>query len=172
VPLANHRGHWVSCADPSAELHPLQRIKEEDARVRSALKPIEQGQRFESDERPSGWRGILPRPDESRLSPSAGTGRGSGWHVVEEFELDGFRYRLTRRPVEAEHTRNRLTTREWQVLAYASRGYKNKDIAEALGLAPSTVGVLLSRAARKLGTKSRKELLAAFVRLSTARNEP
>ncbi len=176
---------WLNCARgllsataieyrsvvPTAELNPLAGIEEEDS-VRSALKRIEQGQGFQPDERPSGWRGILPQAARERLVPDAGEGRGTRWRVVEEFEFEGFRYRLTRRPVSAEDRRDRITKREWQVLTYASRGYKNKSIAEALGLAPSTIRVLLSRAARKLGAKSRKELLAAYSRLSSTRHEP
>jgi len=88
----------------------------------------------------------------------------SGWTVLEEFVVDGFSYRVIRRPAPPEE-RPALTRRENEALAYASLGYKNKKIAQALGLAPSTVSVLLSRAASKLGTKSRRELLRAYARL-------
>lgn len=55
-----------------------------------------------------------------------------------------------------------LTSREEQAVELAANGLSNKRIAQCLGIAPSTVGVLLFRAAAKLGVKSRAELAAAF----------
>src|SRR5262245_1403220 len=90
------------------------------------------------------------------LLPQSEKGRGS-WTVVEEFVRDGFFYRVTRRPIRDEGI-ERLTKREQEALDYALDGLSNKTIAHALGLAPSTVGVLLFRAAAKLGVKSRRDL--------------
>jgi DNA-binding NarL/FixJ family response regulator len=53
----------------------------------------------------------------------------------------------------------RLTVRERDVVARALRGCANKVIAYDLGLAHSTVRVLMARAAIKLGAHSRDELL-------------
>jgi len=53
----------------------------------------------------------------------------------------------------------RLTARERDVVARALRGCANKVIAYDLGLAHSTVRVLMARAAIKLGAHSREELL-------------
>ena len=86
------------------------------------------------------------------------------WTLVEQFECDGFHYRVSRRPVDAT-VGPRLTTRERDVLRYAHSGYNNKLIANALGVAPSTVGVLLFRAATKIGARSRQELLRAYALL-------
>jgi DNA-binding NarL/FixJ family response regulator len=58
---------------------------------------------------------------------------------------------------------DRLTGRECQVVGFASLGHSNKLIAYELGIATSTVGVLLSRAMAKLGVPSRKTLIAAFL---------
>jgi DNA-binding CsgD family transcriptional regulator len=91
------------------------------------------------------------------------------WAVVEEFSFDGYQYRLSRRPIDESSTEPRLTARERQALGYANRGYTNKLIAAALGVAPSTVGVLLYRAAAKVGAKSRRELLAAYAKLERGR---
>jgi DNA-binding NarL/FixJ family response regulator len=85
--------------------------------------------------------------------------------VIEQFEQDGFRYRLVRRPVEPNDATPRLTKREMQVLDYAVGGHSNKSIAYALGLSPSTVGVLLFRAATKLEAKSRIQLLLVYAQM-------
>jgi len=88
----------------------------------------------------------------------------AGWTVLEEYERDGFCYQVLRRPLDGDAPR--LTKREEQVLARACEGESNKSIAHDLGLSPSTVGVLLFRAAAKLGAGSRQELIAAYARLS------
>jgi len=98
-------------------------------------------------------------------------GRGSGrWTVAEQFVRDGFHYRLMRRPMEQDESTPRLTRREEEALFHASSGASNKRIAQLLGVAPSTVGVLLFRAASKLGVKNRHELLTAYERLVQAAN--
>ncbi len=53
-----------------------------------------------------------------------------------------------------------LSPREREVVVQALRGRDNKVIAYDLGLAHSTVRVLLARAAAKIGAHSRQELLA------------
>jgi len=90
--------------------------------------------------------------------------RGTGWTVADQFVRDGFRYRLMRRPLESSDEVPRLTRREEEALFHACNGCTNKRIAELLGVAPSTVGVLLFRAAAKFGAKSRQDLLAAYER--------
>jgi DNA-binding CsgD family transcriptional regulator len=44
----------------------------------------------------------------------------------------------------------KLSAREREVLVFTERGYANKVIADALGVRPSTVSTLLTRARRKL----------------------
>jgi DNA-binding CsgD family transcriptional regulator len=53
----------------------------------------------------------------------------------------------------------RLSERERQVVALAIAGYENKEIAHELGLAYSTVRVLMARAARKIGARGRREIV-------------
>ena len=53
----------------------------------------------------------------------------------------------------------RLTEREREVVTRAARGCANKEIAYDLGLAHSTVRVLMARAAVKLGTRTRDQLV-------------
>jgi DNA-binding CsgD family transcriptional regulator len=98
--------------------------------------------------------------------PSSKQRSRSGWTVVEEFERDGFSYQVLRRPIDSVRGL-RLTKRQEQVLEYVSEGHSNKSIAYALGLSPSTVGVLLYRAAAKLGAKTRFELVAAYLQLKS-----
>jgi DNA-binding CsgD family transcriptional regulator len=109
---------------------------------------------------PPSMRGL-----ESCVPPSKQRAR-SGWTVVEEFERDGYSYQVLRRPLDTQRG-HRLTKRQEQVLEHACEGHSNKSIAYALGLSPSTVGVLLYRAAAKLGAKDRFELLAAYLRLKS-----
>jgi DNA-binding CsgD family transcriptional regulator len=52
-----------------------------------------------------------------------------------------------------------LSEREREVVALALKGCGNKTIAYELGLAHSTIRVLMARAASKFGAKTRQELL-------------
>lgn len=94
--------------------------------------------------------------------------RVSGWTIAEQFEREGFSYRLMRRPLELVKTPPRLTKREEDAVALACSGHSNKTIAQALGVSPSTVGVLLFRAAGKLNAKSRSELLSNYEQFKAA----
>jgi DNA-binding CsgD family transcriptional regulator len=84
------------------------------------------------------------------------------WSLVDAFNKEGHRYLVARenapRPVDLAA----LTLRERQIVGYACLGHDNKVIAYDLGIAHSTVKVLLARAAAKLGVHSRDELLAKF----------
>lgn len=57
-----------------------------------------------------------------------------------------------------------MSPREEQVLAHAALGHSNKLIAYELGLAHSTVRVLLARASAKLGARGREATLREFRR--------
>jgi DNA-binding CsgD family transcriptional regulator len=82
-----------------------------------------------------------------------------GWTLIDHFESDGRRWVLAvdNRPEcpGIEH----LSERECDVLRLALLGQHNKAIAYDLGLAHSTVRVLLARAAAKVGATSRDALL-------------
>jgi len=78
----------------------------------------------------------------------------SGWIELDTFEDGGRRYRVS---VRACRT---LTSREADVVERVLRGDTNKVIAYDLGLAWSTVRVLVARATAKLGVRSRAELVA------------
>lgn len=82
------------------------------------------------------------------------------WTLVDQFERDGRRYvvaypNLPRTAAAISF----LSPREQMVAGAAALGHANKVIAYALDLAESTVATLLSRAARKLGARSRVQLV-------------
>jgi DNA-binding NarL/FixJ family response regulator len=86
------------------------------------------------------------------------------WSLTDHFDHDGRRYLVARRNEPEARAWQNLTTRERQVVAYAAMGHSNKHIAYELGLAPSSIAICLSRAARKVGARSRVELIAAYNR--------
>lgn len=109
------------------------------------------------EERPSGYQKLI-RDSEA---PGSGKRQRRPWENVEEFNHQGYCYRLQRRPIE-EAQDPPLAPREEEALDLAATGLSRKEIAENLGLAPSTVGVLLHRAAVKLGARSRRELIQSY----------
>jgi DNA-binding CsgD family transcriptional regulator len=84
------------------------------------------------------------------------------WSLVDQFERDGRRYIVAHENVPRARGPVALTEREKQILAYAVLGHHNKLIAYELGIADSTVRVLMARAAAKLGVRTRADLLRAF----------
>ena len=87
------------------------------------------------------------------------------WTLVDHFESNGDRYILARRNDIQAHGLSALTEREHQALGFAALGHTNKLIGYEMGISPSTVGVLLHRAAQKLGAQSRSDLVARFAAL-------
>lgn len=87
------------------------------------------------------------------------------WTLLDSFESDGKRYVVARSNEPHDPPIEELTPRERQVLAYAAMSNTDKLTAYELGLAPSTVRVLMARAIRRLGVRSRAEAVAAFQRL-------
>jgi DNA-binding CsgD family transcriptional regulator len=84
------------------------------------------------------------------------------WTLVDHFESDGRRYILAQENQVEPASAPELSARERQVLANAALGRSNKEIAYALGLAHSTVRVLMGRAATKLRATSRRELMERY----------
>ncbi len=81
------------------------------------------------------------------------------WSLVDHFERDGARYLLAQRNDPELAPIGLLSKRERQVAALAALGHHDKMIAYELGITGSTARVLLSRAARRLGTRTRGELV-------------
>ncbi len=80
------------------------------------------------------------------------------WSLVDHFERGGSQYLVAHRNECQPAPLALLTERERQVVALAAMGHANKSIAYDLGIATSTVGVLLSRALKRLGLRSRRQL--------------
>jgi DNA-binding CsgD family transcriptional regulator len=84
------------------------------------------------------------------------------WTLLDSFESDGKRYVVAMENRAAIPGPEVLSARERQVVALYALGQTNKLIAYELGLSDSTVRVLLSRAAKKLGVCNRRELVALY----------
>lgn len=85
------------------------------------------------------------------------------WSLVDHFERGGRQYLVAHRNDCQPAPLALLTERERQVVALAAMGHSNKSIAYDLGIATSTVGVLVSRALRRLGLRSRHELRRLYL---------
>jgi DNA-binding CsgD family transcriptional regulator len=107
-------------------------------------------------------RGVAGERDPARAVAQWRALVDARWSLVDHFERDGKRYLLAQRNDPAVAPFALLTTRERQVVALAALGHANKMIGYELGISVSTAGVLLSRAARKLGVRTRAALVAAY----------
>jgi DNA-binding CsgD family transcriptional regulator len=86
------------------------------------------------------------------------------WTLVDQYEENGRRYVLARENAPGGKRAGRLSTREQQVAALAALGRSDKLIAYELGVAHSTVRVLMGRVRAKLAVSSRTELVARLRR--------
>lgn len=84
------------------------------------------------------------------------------WSLVDHFESDGRRFVLAYRNLPQSSGPAAFTEREREVVALAVLGHTPKLIAYDLGLAASTVRVHLTNASRKLGVRTRPELVAKY----------
>ena len=90
------------------------------------------------------------------------------WTLVDHFEVDGKRYLIARRNDDAACGLAALTEREREVASHAAVGHSSKLIAYELGLADSTVRVLLHRACRKLRIEGPTRLAVVWPELAAA----
>jgi DNA-binding NarL/FixJ family response regulator len=81
------------------------------------------------------------------------------WALVDQFENGDLRYVVAQRNEQTAGASRGLARREREVVWQASLGRSNKLIGHELGLSSSSVGTHLSRAAAKLGVRSRAELI-------------
>jgi DNA-binding CsgD family transcriptional regulator len=87
---------------------------------------------------------------------------GGRWSLIDEVDLDNRRYIVARENEPVAPGPESLSPREKQILGFAKLGHHNKLIAYELGIADSTVRVLLARAAAKIGVKTRHDLVARY----------
>jgi DNA-binding CsgD family transcriptional regulator len=87
------------------------------------------------------------------------------WSLVDHFEHDGKRLIVAIANESAQLPVQALTPRERSVMALAAQEHTTKLIAYELGLSDSTVRVLLMRAARTLGARTRSEALERYRKL-------
>lgn len=97
----------------------------------------------------------------------------SRWSLLDEFDTDGRRFVVAvENAPPTRPPRKDLSEREHQVMTQAHLGHTDKVIAYELGLSVSTVRVLFHRAAKKLGTATRREALARFDELAKRAEHP
>ena len=81
------------------------------------------------------------------------------WTLSDVVESDGRRFMLARVNPPAALSHQLLTPREQQVAALLVQGVPQKAVGYELAMAPSTVGFHVKNIARKLGARSRPELI-------------
>jgi DNA-binding NarL/FixJ family response regulator len=84
------------------------------------------------------------------------------WSLVGHVDSDNKRFLFAKRNAPDLRPWHMLTKREQEVLAYAAQGQSHKLIGYALAICESTIARHLTTAARKVGARSRIELLAAY----------
>lgn len=144
---------------PSAVLSPGGRVEHAEgdaqaARSREALR--------EAVLRMERARGSMRRREPDAAVALWTTLVDARWTLLDAFECDGKRYLVATENPPIAPGPEILSVRERQILAAAALGRTNKLIAYELGLSDATVRVLLSRAARKLAVRTRKELVALY----------
>lgn len=149
--LRSRRAQPDAVLDPAGHLHHLSApvAREELTLLSEATHAIEAA------------RGKLRRSDpEAALALWKGLIAGR-WTLVDHFDTDGRRYVLAKRNLR-ERPWEMLSERESGAVAQAARGRSHKLIASALGMSTTSVAMHLARAARKIGARSRIELIAAY----------
>jgi DNA-binding NarL/FixJ family response regulator len=76
----------------------------------------------------------------------------------------GFRTRATRSPAEV------LSPRELEVLGLIAGGLRNREISEALFIAPSTTKVHVRHILEKMGVRTRAEAVARYEMFATGKD--
>jgi len=91
---------------------------------------------------------------------TAWTGLVDGtWSIIDRFDTDGRRYLVAKRNPPSEVALAALTRREQESVVLAATGAANKLIAYELGVSPEAVSTHIRNAKRKLGCRTRVELV-------------
>ena len=113
-------------------------------------------------------RGVMRKRDPHRALSSWRALVKARWSLVDHFERDGKRFIVAVSNAPAPPEVEQLTARERGVIALAAQGHTTRLIAYELGLSESTVRVLLMRAARKLGARTREKAIVRYRALARA----
>ena len=81
------------------------------------------------------------------------------WAIVDWFDSEGRRFIIARRNDQLLHRPRGLTRREQQVAMRAALGASSKAISYELGISPSRVSSVLNAAMRKLGVRTKAQLV-------------
>ena len=81
------------------------------------------------------------------------------WTLLDWFDSDGRRFIVAKLNAQSRGTARGLTERERQVALSASLGESSKATGYQLGISPSRVSALLRAAMRKLGVRSKAQLV-------------
>ena len=111
-------------------------------------------------------RGPMRRRDPNRALGSWRALAAARWSLVDQFESDGRRFIVAMANAPSPSPIAKLTARERCVLGLAAQDHSTKLIAYELGLAESTVRVLLMRAAQALGAKTRRAAIERYRELA------
>lgn len=162
------RERLAASPDPSDASTGADAIFSDDGKLEHAEGAARMGQAREALQRSvvtlTAARGAGRREDPDKAIAAWKALVDARWSLVDHFERGGKRYLVAQRNDCQPAPLALLTERERQVVALAAMGHANKVIAYDLGIATSTVGVLLGRALRRLGLRSRRELRALFTR--------
>jgi DNA-binding CsgD family transcriptional regulator len=150
-------------ADPSPETSDIQAVLEPDghiahAEVGARAAPAREALAFAVRAREG-----IRRQTPAEPAPVLRSWRGlvaARWTLVDHFERGGRRFVLARENAPMGRGPAALSMRERQVASLAALGRSNKLIAYELGLAHSTIRVIVARACAKLGVSSRRALVA------------
>lgn len=115
------------------------------------------------------WAHGVARREQPEPALEALKGLVAGrWTLREHSDADGKTYLRAHENQPLASGPRVLSDREQQVAVLAALGRSNKLIAYELGLAHSTVRVLIARAAQKIGAHSRTDLIARLTASTSA----
>jgi DNA-binding CsgD family transcriptional regulator len=107
-------------------------------------------------------RGRLRRTDEAEAMQAWRALVAGEWSLVDRFDADGRRFIVVHKNAPTVADPRQLSKVERRVLALSAGGHSLKLIAYELGLSISTVNDHKKSALRKLGIRSRAELIRTF----------
>ena len=105
----------------------------------------------------------IPRAEVAEVCRELLAGR---WALIDRFERDGRLYIVARCGIAEARDASALTLRERQVLGRVALGHTNKLVAFDLGVSASTVATHLAMALRKLGLRSRLQVVGLLAALA------